>query len=106
VIFASSEYIIRGAGKMKYMKAQNVLPEELVKMIQEYISGDYLYIPRKEGEHKAWGEKSGTKNLLKSRNNEIYQRYLKGFKPEELAEEYYLSDQSIRRIIREEKAKG
>lgn len=88
---------------MKYRKAQNVLPEKLVKMIQEYVSGDYLYIPRKDGEHKAWGEKSGTKNLLKSRNKEIYQKYLGGSKTEELAQEYYLSDQSIRRIIREEK---
>lgn len=88
---------------MKYMKAQNVLPEELVKMIQEYISGDYLYIPRKDGEHKAWGEKSGTKNLLKSRNQEIYQKYLSGLKAEELAEEFFLSEQSIRRIIRQEK---
>ncbi len=89
---------------MKYMKAQNVLPEELVKMIQEYMSGDYLYIPRKDGEHKAWGEKSGTKHLLKSRNNEIYQKYRNGSKAEALAEEYFLSEQSIRRIIREEKS--
>lgn len=33
---------------MKYIKAQDVLPEEIVKIIQEYIDGEYLYIPRKK----------------------------------------------------------
>jgi Mor family transcriptional regulator len=88
---------------MKYIKAQNILPQELIEMIQQYVDGDYLYIPRKEGEQKAWGEKSGTRNLLKNRNKEIYDKYLVGRSVEELAEEYYLSEQSVRRIIGQEK---
>lgn len=89
---------------MKYMKAQNVLPEELIKLIQDYVDGDYLYIPRKDGEQKAWGEKSGTKNLLKSRNIEIYHKYCNGQSPAEISLEYFLSEQSIRRIISQEKS--
>ena len=41
---------------MKYINAQNILPEELIQHIQEYIHGDYIYIPRKIGEQKKWGE--------------------------------------------------
>jgi len=88
---------------MKYLKAQDVLPEEILKIIQEYVDGDYLYVPRKNGNHKSWGEKSGIKSILKIRNNEIYKKYLNGTTIKELAQEYYLSEKSIRRIISQEK---
>ncbi len=88
---------------MKYIKALDVLPEEIIKIIQEYIDGEYLYVPRKDENHKSWGENSGIKKSLKIRNNEIYQKYLKGFTINELANEYFLSDKSIRRIINNEK---
>lgn len=87
---------------MKYIKAQDVLPDDILKIIQDYIDGEYLYIPRKSGEHKAWGEKSGIKNILKIRNNEIYKKYLNGSSVCELAQTYYLSEKSIRRIINQE----
>ena len=43
---------------MKYIKAQDVLPEDILKMIKEYVDGEYLYVPRKKGNQKSWGEKS------------------------------------------------
>ena len=46
---------------MKYIKALDVLPEEIIKIIQEYIDGEYLYVPRKDENHKSWGENSGIK---------------------------------------------
>ena len=88
---------------MKYINAQDVLPEELLKKLQEYADGKYLYIPRKEANHKAWGEKSGIKRYLKIRNNEIYEKYIKGTTVYELTQTYYLSEKSIRRIIGEQK---
>ncbi|GAA0086466.1 CD3324 family protein [Clostridium sp. CTA-7] len=88
---------------MKYIKAQDVLPEEIVKIIQEYVDGEYLYVPRKNDNHKAWGEKSGIKSSLKVRNNEIYKKYIAGTTINELTKEYYLSEKSIRRIISQEK---
>lgn len=88
---------------MKYIKALDVLPEEIVKVIQEYVDGEYLYVPRKNENHKTWGEKSGIKNSLKVRNNEIYKKYIDGATINELTQEYYLSEKSIRRIIRQEK---
>ncbi|MEG1004316.1 CD3324 family protein [Clostridium sp.] len=88
---------------MKYVKAQDVLPEEIFKLIQEYVDGEYLYVPRKKENHKSWGEKSGIKSSLKVRNKEIYKKYINGTTINELKEEYYLSEKSIRRIIGQEK---
>lgn len=84
---------------MKYVKAQDVLPEELIELIQKYIDGNYLYIPRKDDNHKSWGENSGIKNILKIRNREIYIKYKNGMSVDALSNEYYLSEKSIRRII-------
>jgi Mor family transcriptional regulator len=101
--FASNQSIFWRSKGMKYSNANSVLPEEIVEIIQQYISGEYLYIPRKSGEEKNWGEKNGSRDKLKFRNAEIYSKYKNGTGVLELAQEYYLSDKSIRRIIGEQK---
>lgn len=88
---------------MKYSNAHNILPIDIVKIIQEYVDGEYLYIPRKEEEQKKWGENSGSRDTLKTRNAEIYLKYKRGAAILELAQQYYLSDKSIRRIISQQK---
>ena len=88
---------------MAYTKAQNVLPEEIINLIQEYIDGECLYIPRKSGHERSWGEKNGTRNNLKLRDKEIYNKYINGTTIIELTRIYYLSEKSIRRIIKNEK---
>lgn len=88
---------------MKYEKAQNILPEDVIELIQEYIDGGYLYIPRKSSNKKSWGESSGTKDDLKKRNVEIFNKYKEGISVKELTKHYYLTENSIRRIIRQEK---
>lgn len=88
---------------MRYFKAQAVLPQEIIELIQEYIDGECLYIPRKNENKKSWGEKNGTRNNLKYRNKEIYENYTLGTTIDELAEKYYLSEKSIRRILSESK---
>ena len=40
---------------MGYKAAAQVLPEDLLLAVQEYIDGEYLYIPRKEGSRRSWG---------------------------------------------------
>lgn len=88
---------------MGYYKAQNVLPEEIIKLIQDYIDGEYVYIPRKDGQKKSWGEKNGTRTSLRERNREIYEKYKAGINIGALAKEYFLSEKSIIRIIGQEK---
>ena len=34
---------------MSYIKAEEILPEALIRQIQEYADGLYIYIPRKPG---------------------------------------------------------
>jgi Mor family transcriptional regulator len=91
---------------MKYVKAQNVLPEEVIKTIQKYIDGEYIYIPRKDGSQRAWGENSGARDSLRERNCRIYERYRAGANVGELCCEFFLSEQSIRRIICQEKKRA
>ncbi len=85
---------------MKYEKAQNILPQNIIELIQQYVDGSYLYIPRKSNSKKAWGEYSGIKNSLKKRNRKIFNRYKQGVSVKELAQQFYLTEYSIRRIIR------
>lgn len=88
---------------MKYEKAQNILPQDIIELIQQYVDGSYLYIPRKSESKKSWGENSGIKSSLKKRNNEIYNKYSSGVSVRDLSEQFYLTEDSIRRIIRGEK---
>lgn len=88
---------------MKHVKAKNVLPQDIINLIQQYVDGDYIYIPRKKENEKSWGEKKGTRHILKNRNMEILNKYNDGITIRELADEYHLTEKSISRIIREEK---
>lgn len=88
---------------MSYIKADNVLPQELLELIQEYVDGGYLYIPRKNNNRKSWGENTNSKVWMQNRNTEIYNAYKKGLRIPELAKRYYLSEKSIQRILLQEK---
>lgn len=88
---------------MSYIKADEVLPQEIIKIIQKYIDGENIYIPKKENNKIRWGEKSGARQELYHRNSLIYQDYLNGAKVSVLANRYYLSDKTIQRIIRDMK---
>lgn len=85
---------------MRYEKAQDILPEEILQIVQEYIDGEYLYIPRKEENKKTWGENSGVLRELDIRNKEIFYKYNQGVSVSELSSLFYLSEASIRRIVR------
>ncbi|APH14525.1 hypothetical protein RSJ21_04425 [Clostridium botulinum] len=91
---------------MKYEKAQNILPDGIIEMIQNYIDGGYIYIPKKNENKKSWGENTETKRYLKVRDKEIFNKYSSGASVKTLAEEYFLTEGSIRRIIRNQKSYG
>ena len=84
---------------MSYQNAADVLPQELIERIQAYVDGGYLYVPRKTGCRRAWGEKDGRKQATRARNREIYQRSLAGETAGQLAQAYFLSPKSIQKII-------
>jgi Mor family transcriptional regulator len=87
-----------------YKNGEVILPPELLEQLQNYVQGEILYIPKRDKKRTGWGEESGTKDMIRSRNEEIYGEYLLGTKTNELAIRYFLSDDSIRKIIRSMKA--
>lgn len=62
---------------MSYIKAEDVLPKELIETIQQYVSGTNIYIPCKE--KKDWGSNTETKNFYVVRNHEICNEVWKGY---------------------------
>ena len=84
---------------MKYINAKNLLPDALVKELQSYIQGGYLYVPTDQAQPKRWGEASGYRQELQQRNRRIVEEFRNGASMEELTERYFLSVYAIRKII-------
>ena len=87
---------------MSYIKAEDILPEELIRQIQEYADGVYIYIPRKPGTRHAWGQETGYKAELTVRNARIRDDYASGESVAALSRRYHLSEKSIRRILQKQ----
>lgn len=88
---------------MGYLKAEEILPIEIIEAIQKYVDGATIYIPRREDNRAEWGQLNRAKERIYARDMTIYQEYVKGIKVQELAEKYYLSEKSIWRILRKMK---
>lgn len=83
---------------MKYENAKDVLPAKLLEEVQKYAEGKVIYIPRTE-KGRGWGEASGYRDKLKKRNTLICSRYSAGQSVLELAEEFFLSPETIKKIV-------
>ncbi|WP_197029589.1 CD3324 family protein [Butyrivibrio sp. AE3004] len=83
---------------MKYENAKNILPEKLLEEVQKYAEGKVIYIPKKESA-KGWGEASGYRKRLNKRNSIICNRYSAGHSIMEIAEEFYLSPETIKKLV-------
>lgn len=90
---------------MSYQKAQNILPIELLDMIQKYVDGECIYIPRKSSNKKDWGANTTIREELEIRNRKIYKDYQHGYDLKYLSQKYYLSLKSVQRIVLQEKRK-
>ncbi len=90
---------------MQYKNGLVVLPPKLLKEVQEYVNGEIVYIPCRKSVKAKWGEQSGTKAMLEERNLLIYEASLSGQSVIALSQQYFLSEDRIRRIIAEQKKK-
>lgn len=86
---------------MKYRNAVQVLPEDLIREIQKYAQGEYLYIPVKEKPSRRSPTDYSTE--LGKRDGRIYRMHLEGMDNRSLAENFHLSGSSIRRILSKQK---
>ncbi|QAA33464.1 CD3324 family protein [Clostridium manihotivorum] len=84
---------------MDYKNGIDIFPKELIAQIQKYISGGLVYIPQIEDNRKEWGELSGYRAELKIRNDNIKEKFLKGYTIEELSLEYCLAIETIKKIV-------
>ena len=85
---------------MRYIKAEEVLPGELIREIWNYVDGVILYIPRKPENRRDWGSGTPYRRELEERNVRICREYEAGESVSSLAEKYHLSEKSVGRILR------
>ncbi len=78
--------------------AKDILPESLLAEVQKYAEGKAIYIP-KRNKAKGWGEASGYREKLSKRNTMICTRYSAGASIMEIAEEYFLSPETVKKIV-------
>lgn len=86
---------------MSYIRADEILPRELLEAIQQYVDGQLIYIPRKE--KKEWGSGTSARQFFRERNERIYQAFQEGISEEELSRRFSLSRKSIQRILRNQR---
>lgn len=86
---------------MSYIRADEILPIELLEAIQQYVDGQLIYIPRKEKQQ--WGSGTSAREFFRERNERIFQAWQKGISEDELSRRFSLSRKSIQRILRSQK---
>jgi Ser/Thr protein kinase RdoA (MazF antagonist) len=84
---------------MKYVNGGDILPSELLDMIQDYAQGQYVYVPKRDEDKEKWGTKTSYRKELEMRNRHIYTKFLTGLTVEQLSKNYNLSRKSINRIL-------
>lgn len=88
---------------MGYKRAEQILPDEIIELIQNYVDGTYIYIPKKENTRRAWGEGTTIRAELLERNEQIYAEYQQGSTKKRLAEKYFLSEKAYSVLYAREK---
>jgi DNA-binding NarL/FixJ family response regulator len=93
-------HLIAG-GPMRYNNAADVLPRRLLRAVQAYAGGELLYIPADAETKSQWGSRNGARKHYTERNAEIRMRRQNGESFQALADTYGLSEDSIRKIVRQ-----
>jgi DNA-binding NarL/FixJ family response regulator len=89
---------------MGYKNAVSVIPDDLLEAIQQYIDGEYIYIPRKAENKKRWGEVKNSRQYIQERNEIIFSQYQDGISVEDIASCNYLSPKTIYKILNDMKS--
>lgn len=83
---------------LKVTKAQEIIPEDLLQKLQQHIQGETIYIPKKQGRLQ-WGAQSGNREYYDKRNQQIKEAFYNGRDIEDLATQYCLAIETIKKII-------
>lgn len=90
---------------IKYKNAKTILPECLLRELQQYVQGEIIYVPGNDTSKAGWGEANGTREKYNTRNKEIIMLYKNGVSKEAIAVKYHLSECSIKKIIHDNRDK-
>ena len=63
IAFANPGTKITEEDRMSYKKADKILPKELLELIQQYVEGESIYIPRRTENRRSWGDGTGIRQL-------------------------------------------
>lgn len=85
---------------MKYRNAKAVLPKELLAELQKYAEGELIYVPGRKPRKAGWGTLNGSRESYMLRNMQIVRHYQGGASIEELSGRFYLSKDSVKKIIK------
>lgn len=86
---------------MKYRNAGELLPKELLAELQRYAEGELIYVPNRPKRKAGWGTRNGSRERYEERNRQLMRQYSEGMSVEAISEQYYLTADSVRKIIRE-----
>ncbi|NDI33178.1 CD3324 family protein [Chengkuizengella sediminis] len=81
------------------VKANEILPKELLIELQKYVQGEMLYIPKSKKNYQKWGTLSGGRKAIDERNAILKNEFKKGRSISQLADEYFLSTETIKKIV-------
>jgi Mor family transcriptional regulator len=84
---------------MKSVKAQAVFPHSLLAEIQKYVQGEMVYIPKLPANYEKWGANTDSKSTVALRNEDIVRAFKAGATVLELAKVFYLSEETIKKIV-------
>jgi Mor family transcriptional regulator len=83
---------------LDYKKGAEVLPARLLKEIQEYVDGGLVYIPKRSS-RAGWGDVSGARRSIDQRNRMIVSQFTRGASITELADQFHLGEDTIKKIV-------
>jgi Mor family transcriptional regulator len=87
---------------LNYKKGADVLPARLLMEIQEYVEGSLVYIPKKSSK-AGWGDISGARQFIDKRNKKIISLHEQGKTLQELADQFHLEEDTIKKIVYKKK---
>ena len=85
---------------MKYRNAGEFLPQELLAELQKFAEGELIYVPNRPQRKAGWGTRNGSRERYALRNMQMVHHYQRGESIDELSRKFFLSRDSVKKIIR------
>lgn len=88
-----------------YVNAEQVLPPQLLEQVRQYAEGRLLYVPSTGKTASLWGEGTGQRSYYRKRNQMLRNKYAYEVSVSQLADEYCLSQETVKKIVYNKRAK-